>query len=352
MEQGDVVGIIGKNGAGKSTLLKLLSKVTGPTVGSIRARGRIASLLEVGTGFHSEMTGRENIFMNGAILGMTKAEIASKLDEIVDFSGCERYLDTPVKRYSSGMMVRLGFAVAAHLDPEILVVDEVLAVGDAEFQKKAIGKMQDVSKGEGRTVLFVSHNMGSVRQLCNTGVLLENGMVKYRGEIDETIAEYQKSITAYGIQCDLHATDEKVSLVRFDILDENNRSIDVAFPNRPLAIEIDVINKTNVMIDNIDEFTVSIESLFGEGYVVLNNLQIGKQITLKPGTSTIRFEIPNLPLNSGQYRVGLWVSNTNGRLCSTEVARVLTMDATPFYETGKVHFNTRFLLPYTMLIKK
>ena len=165
VEQGDVVGIIGKNGAGKSTLLKLLSKVTGPTVGTIRARGRIGSLLEVGTGFHPEMTGRENIYMNGAIMGMTKSEIDRKLDEIVDFSGCERYIDTPVKRYSSGMTVRLGFAVAAHLEPEILVVDEVLAVGDAEFQKKAIGKMQDVSRGEGRTVLFVSHNMESIKNL-------------------------------------------------------------------------------------------------------------------------------------------------------------------------------------------
>ena len=196
VEQGDVVGIIGKNGAGKSTLLKLLSKVTGPTVGSIRARGRIASLLEVGTGFHSEMTGRENIFMNGAILGMTKAEIAAKLDEIVDFSGCERYLDTPVKRYSSGMMVRLGFAVAAHLDPEILVVDEVLAVGDAEFQKKAIGKMQDVSKGEGRTVLFVSHNMTSIKSLCKTGVLLENGTLREIGEIDPIVTHYLRGDSA------------------------------------------------------------------------------------------------------------------------------------------------------------
>ena len=190
VEQGDVVGIIGKNGAGKSTLLKLLSKVTGPTVGSIRARGRIASLLEVGTGFHSEMTGRENIFMNGAILGMTKQEIASKLDEIVDFSGCERYLDTPVKRYSSGMMVRLGFAVAAHLDPEILVVDEVLAVGDAEFQKKAIGKMQDISKGQGRTVLFVSHSMGAVRNLCKSGILLDKGQIIFSGTAADTIENY------------------------------------------------------------------------------------------------------------------------------------------------------------------
>ena len=190
VEQGDVVGIIGKNGAGKSTLLKLLSRVTGPTTGTIRAHGRIGSLLEVGTGFHGEMTGRENIFMNGAILGMSRAEIQSKLDEIIDFSGCERYIDTPVKRYSSGMTVRLGFAVAAFLEPEILVVDEVLAVGDAEFQKKAIGKMKDVSQGQGRTVLFVSHNMTSVKSLCNTGILLENGMLKEMGPVEPIVAHY------------------------------------------------------------------------------------------------------------------------------------------------------------------
>ncbi len=189
VEEGDVVGIIGKNGAGKSTLLKLLSKVTAPTIGTIRAKGRIASLLEVGTGFHGEMTGRENIYMNGAILGMTKAEIDRKMDEIIDFSGCEKYIDTPVKRYSSGMTVRLGFAVAAFLEPEILVVDEVLAVGDAEFQKKAIGKMQDVASG-GRTVLFVSHNMTSVKQLCKSGILLENGQVAYIGTAEDTIGKY------------------------------------------------------------------------------------------------------------------------------------------------------------------
>ena len=193
VEQGDVVGIIGQNGAGKSTLLKLLSRVTGPTVGSIRARGRIGALLEVGTGFHPEMTGRENIFMNGAIMGMTKAEITRKLDEIVAFSGCERYIDTPVKRYSSGMTVRLGFAVAAHLDPEILVVDEVLAVGDAEFQKKAIGKMQDISRGEGRTVLFVSHNMASIKKLCKNGILLNKGQIAYQGNVIDTVNEYLQS---------------------------------------------------------------------------------------------------------------------------------------------------------------
>ena len=177
VKQGEVLGIIGKNGAGKSTLLKILSRVTAPTTGTIKAKGRIASLLEVGTGFHPELTGRENIYMNGSIMGMTKSEITGKLDEIIDFAGIEKYIDTPAKRYSSGMTVRLGFAIAAHLEPEILVVDEVLAVGDAEFQKKAIGKMQDVSRGEGRTVLFVSHNMGAVEQLCSKAIILEKGMI-------------------------------------------------------------------------------------------------------------------------------------------------------------------------------
>lgn len=193
VEQGDVVGIVGKNGAGKSTLLKILSRVTSPTIGDIKIKGRIASLLEVGTGFHPEMTGRENIFMNGSIMGMNKSEIKNKFDEIVDFAGVAKYVDTPVKRYSSGMIVRLGFAIAAHLEPEILVVDEVLAVGDAEFQKKAIGKMQDVSKGQGRTVLFVSHNMAAVRSLCTRGVMLKNGMIDFVGNIPDTLNHYLKN---------------------------------------------------------------------------------------------------------------------------------------------------------------
>jgi len=190
VEQGDAVGIIGRNGAGKSTLLKILSRVTSPTTGSVKIKGRIASLLEVGTGFHPELTGKENIFLNGAILGMRKAEIKRKFDEIVDFAGVERYVDTPVKRYSSGMYVRLAFAVAAYLESEILIVDEVLAVGDAEFQKKCIGKMGDVSRGEGRTILFVSHNMGSISTLCKTGILLENGNIKTIGNIQKCISSY------------------------------------------------------------------------------------------------------------------------------------------------------------------
>jgi lipopolysaccharide transport system ATP-binding protein len=194
VKQGEVLGIIGRNGAGKSTLLKVLSKVTAPTTGSIKIRGRIASLLEVGTGFHPELTGRENIYLNGAILGMNKAEIRSKFDEIVDFSGVERYIDTPVKRYSSGMYVRLAFAVAAFLEPEILIIDEVLAVGDAEFQKKCLGRMKDVSVNDGRTVLFVSHNMDAVRSLCNRAILMQQGMVDLAGPVVDVVAKYYEGI--------------------------------------------------------------------------------------------------------------------------------------------------------------
>lgn len=190
VEQGDAVGIIGRNGAGKSTLLKILSRVTSPTTGSVKIKGRIASLLEVGTGFHPELSGRENVYLNGAILGMRKAEIKRKFDEILDFAGVERYVDTPVKRYSSGMYVRLAFAVAAHLESEILIVDEVLAVGDAEFQKKCLGKMNEVSKGEGRTVLFVSHNMGSVRRLCNNAFLMDNGNIILQASAEKIINYY------------------------------------------------------------------------------------------------------------------------------------------------------------------
>ena len=245
VEQGDVVGIIGRNGAGKSTLLKLLSRVTAPTTGTIRAKGRIASLLEVGTGFHPEMTGRENIYMNGAIMGMTRAEITRKLDEIVDFSGCERYLDTPVKRYSSGMTVRLGFAIAAHLEPEILVVDEVLAVGEAEFQKKAIGKMQDVSRGEGRTVLFVSHNMGAVKNLCKRGIVLNQGQVAFDGKVDEAIFQYQnKDSILFQKECiltpEMHlfkdSFSQELEITKVSLLNPTN----IIASNEPIQIKLSI----------------------------------------------------------------------------------------------------------------
>lgn len=227
VKRGEVLGIIGKNGAGKSTLLKLLAKVTTPTSGEILMKGRVASLLEVGTGFHPELTGKENIYLNGAILGMTKNEINKKLDEIIDFSGCERYIDTPVKRYSSGMKVRLAFAVAAFLEPEILIVDEVLAVGDAEFQKKAMGKMQDVSSEGGRTVLFVSHNMYSIRQLCNSAVILDKGMIALSGDVEMCIEYY------------LNRSDNKDKSVYIDPL-----KLEMAKCNEFCVEKIEVINNS------------------------------------------------------------------------------------------------------------
>lgn len=205
VKQGEVLGIIGRNGAGKSTLLKILSRTTAPTLGRIKVKGRVASLLEVGTGFHPELNGRENIYLNGAIMGMSKEEIRRKFDEIVDFAGVERYIETPVKRYSSGMYVRLAFAVAAHLDPEILIVDEVLAVGDQEFQKKCLGKMDDVSKKEGRTVLFVSHNMASIKTLCTRVISMRNGMLDFSGTAEETINRYLTSNFDEDLESDLEA---------------------------------------------------------------------------------------------------------------------------------------------------
>ena len=240
VEQGDVVGIIGKNGAGKSTLLKLLSHITAPSTGHITYRGRIASLLEVGTGFHPEMTARDNIYMNGSIMGMGKHEIDRKLDEIVDFAGIERYIDTPVKRFSSGMTVRLGFAVAAFLEPEILVVDEVLAVGDAEFQKKAIGKMQDVSSQGGRTVLFVSHNMASIKSLCNHGILLENGMIKTMGSIEDVIESYIS-------EADLTTRSKKWEVD--DSLDACITGIEIMVKGKSSDQSIDMTDRIKVVVD-------------------------------------------------------------------------------------------------------
>lgn len=243
VQEGEVLGIIGKNGAGKSTLLKILSKVTSPTSGLIKAKGRIASLLEVGTGFHPEMTGRENIFMNGSIMGMSKAEINRKFDEIVDFAGVERYIDTPVKRYSSGMTVRLGFAIAAHLEPEILVVDEVLAVGDADFQKKAIGKMKDVSSEKGRTVLFVSHNLIAVQQLCKSAILLRDGLLSFQSSTNETIQEYLNNNKTNFIHSELrNRIDRKGSqwlkFTKVIICDTENNIIESVICGQDIVIKI------------------------------------------------------------------------------------------------------------------
>ncbi|MDD3038763.1 ABC transporter ATP-binding protein [Bacteroides sp.] len=311
VEQGDVVGIIGKNGAGKSTLLKILSRVTAPTTGTIRAKGRIASLLEVGTGFHPEMTGRENIYMNGAIMGMTKAEIASKIDEIIDFSGCERYIDTPVKRYSSGMTVRLGFAIAAHLDPEILVVDEVLAVGDAEFQKKAIGKMQEVSKGDGRTVLFVSHNMLSMRQLCTTGILLDKGGVCFSGNISDTIATY---IVDQIVQSSFDAGEGDKDVLFLEYAKVYPTKGTVIYNSSEIIIEFGVtIGK------DIPSLVIgfNINSSYGHPLARADYNDNSKKATLNPGSYIFKFKIPPLRFSNGDYKIVFDVAIRNIRNYAT-----------------------------------
>ena len=296
IEQGDAVGIIGRNGAGKSTLLKILSRVTSPTTGKINIKGRVASLLEVGTGFHPELTGRENIYLNGAILGMRKREIDRKLDEIIDFSGVERYIDTPVKRYSSGMYVRLAFAVAAHLESEILIVDEVLAVGDAEFQKKCLGKMGQVSKGEGRTVLFVSHNMGSINKLCNRGLYLNNGRIEFAGDIENTINSYlikKENNKAHKIY---NKSIENIVLIQSEIINCQNKNRNNFRVNEEWKVRI-----TFEVIDNINNYVFAIGLLtFTE---IPINTSWSKPTSLKKGVYSIEFIISNLPLQSGQYRL-------------------------------------------------
>ncbi len=314
VEQGDVVGIIGKNGAGKSTLLKLLSRVTAPTVGEINIRGRIASLLEVGTGFHPEMTGRENIYMNGAIMGMTKAEITRKFDEIVEFSGCERYIDTPVKRYSSGMKVRLGFSVAAHLEPEILVVDEVLAVGDAEFQKKAIGKMQEVSKGGGRTVLFVSHNMAAVRSLCQKGIVLCDGMTDFIGTADEAINHYLTSSAPQPEEQKLmtDCIQKCKSFLKIEEIRINNTPYNSTSLNHGQEV-LDVIVKGNTSEPMRCNVKLIIKKLDGTPMACFaEGLYKGHLYDIRPGEFTINHHI-RLPkyLADGEYAIDLFLIEPN-----------------------------------------
>lgn len=313
IEQGEVLGIIGKNGAGKSTLLKVLSRVTAPTTGSIRARGRIASLLEVGTGFHPEMTGRENIFMNGSIMGMTKAEINRKLDEIVDFAGVEKYIDTPVKRYSSGMTVRLGFAIAAHLEPEILVVDEVLAVGDVEFQKKAIGKMQDISQGGGRTVLFVSHNMPAVKTLCKTGIILENGQISHMGSAEDCVnhylfKEYSEERT-FDINSDIESKHKLFHIENIRVNSTDSRKIYLDESNNIVNISI----SGHVDVPMNVEFIAQIydaNSLLIASYVPTNSS--GRIYKFENGKFSIE-ETIHIPssLTNGEYRLKIDITQRN-----------------------------------------
>lgn len=325
--QGDVLGVIGKNGAGKSTLLKILSRVTSPTTGNIKFNGRMASLLEVGTGFHLEMTGRENIYMNGTIMGMRRAEINKKLDEIVEFSGVAKYLDTPVKRYSSGMTVRLGFAIAAHLEPEILVVDEVLAVGDAEFQKKAVGKMQDVSKSHGRTVLFVSHNMAAIKSLCTSGMVLVNGTQQFHGKIKDAVDFYQENNTLILNKSNCwefgeDAENENIKLNKIKIMPLNGNALDIS---SGVQIEFDFVNKIKNITQDLS-FEVATKDdvlVFHHGVVFAKNRdsQLGRHI--------ITAVIPPDLLNANTYYVNLIFGQNQryglfrkDRLCSFELENI------------------------------
>lgn len=301
IEQGQAVGIIGRNGAGKSTLLKILSRITEPTHGRIEINGRVASLLEVGTGFHPELSGRENIYLNGAILGMSRAEIKSKFDEIVDFSGVEKFLDTPVKRYSSGMFVRLAFAVAAHLEPEILVIDEVLAVGDAEFQKKCLRKMDEVAKGHGRTVLFVSHNLTSVQQLCAHSIWLQNGQLR---AIDDTAKIIDQYLSVRVEKENLFAEKSKdVYISGFNVTGKNEGLV---MPGGPAVFEIRV--RSSRSFSGL-HFGIGVNDKLGLRLFTLFTRYNGQSIDIKPGENTIRCEVDMLPLKSDQYDVHLYVGN-------------------------------------------
>lgn len=333
VKQGEVLGIIGKNGAGKSTLLKILSRVTSPTTGVIKTKGNIASLLEVGTGFHPELTGRENIFLNGAILGMTRTEIDFKLDEIVDFSGCELYIDTPVKRYSSGMKVRLAFAVAAHLEPDILVVDEVLAVGDVEFQKKAIGKMQDISTGDGRTVLFVSHNMAAVKSLCTRAIVLEHGKTVFEGGTEKAINFY---IRNQDIKFQFNSENRKkisndIFIKNIRVCNSRNEVIDTALSGEYIVIEFIIANLNNVdpihvgagvySQEDEQQFHCSTE-VINQPYVSRNNEIIAQ------------LNIPKWPLANGHFYFNFYLRR-NSELMDHIIQGIwIKSEKGDYYETG------------------
>ena len=316
IQQGDAVGIIGRNGAGKSTLLKLMSEVTSPTTGKINIKGRVASLLEVGTGFHPELTGRENIFLNGAILGMRKNEIQRKLEQIIDFSGVERYIDTPVKRYSSGMYVRLAFAVAAHLESEILIVDEVLAVGDAEFQKKCLGKMGDISKGEGRTVLFVSHNLGSINALCTKCILLKNGMLEKYGGTNEVINEYYSIEKDGGVfNIGLGSKNEKIIISKIELYNDDNCGTDKFEFGEAIKIEIEIEALTDIYKPFI---WILVKDSKNDLFAATGMLDGFVPKLFKKGINRFACRFNKLPLLPGTYFIHLGIRANDGLTLLTD----------------------------------
>lgn len=340
INQGDSVGIIGRNGAGKSTLLKILSRVTQPTTGKIYTKGRIASLLEVGTGFHPEMTGRENIYLNGAILGMRKNEIKRKFDEIVDFSGVERYIDTPVKRYSSGMYVRLAFAVAAHLESEILIVDEVLAVGDADFQKKCLGKMNDVSKGEGRTVLFVSHSMASVKKLCNKGVVLHQGTSVFQGKVNEAVDFYENNLIATDRVLEIEYTIEEslpLQLAKVRLL--NNKVNKLFTTIDDLVFEFDIISRNHIEggYITIDLKDINDELIYWSGDYSSDRFKNNIKGIIK-----MECKLPKGLLTSGIYNVSFAVYSPVRGVVQNEFTKVISFEI----EESQTSYLSQFNINY------
>lgn len=337
IEQGDAVGIIGKNGAGKSTLLKLLSRVTAPTTGNIKVKGRVASLLEVGTGFHPELTGRENIYLNGAILGMRKKEITRKMDEIVAFSGVERYIDTPVKRYSSGMYVRLAFAVAAHLESEILIVDEVLAVGDAEFQKKCLGKMGEVSKGEGRTVLFVSHNMASISNLCQSGILLVNGELNAYDKMPDVVTKYQIiNQTSAGELINFNRDGSgSCRVTNISLSSQDHSGINTFKLGDMMKIELTITNFTNYPINDL-RIIIGVYNLNEEGYLRFDSEATNTPITLSNESTVITCKLnEHINIKPDQYKLNILLlqgGNTIDYLVGVQNFSIVNFD---YFQTGK-----------------
>lgn len=340
VNQGERLGIIGRNGAGKSTLLKVLSRIISPTKGRITIEGRVASLLEVGTGFHPELSGRENIYLNGAILGMSRAEIKSRFDEIVEFSEVEKFLDTPVKRYSSGMYVRLAFAVAAHLEPEILIVDEVLAVGDAQFQKKCVGKMEDISKSQGRTILFVSHNMASLANLCNKGIVLEKGaVVKPVCAIQEAVGFYMQSSQNLG-KTDLQSRADRqgnglMKLTGFEIVDATGKSIDVVVCGQKVQFRI-LYSCLNPEKMNGVAVSMAVYGYDGSLYTVLGNEYSSSLFDAVNKEGKFVCDLEKFPLTGGKYSVNISLSRNGEMLDWVQEAAMIDVEDGDFYGTGRI----------------
>jgi len=352
VQEGEVLGIIGHNGAGKSTLLKILSHITEPTMGEVRIQGRVAALLEVGTGFHPELTGRENIYMNGTILGMSKKEIDRKMDEIVEFSGVAKYLDTPVKFYSSGMRVRLGFSVAANLEPEILIVDEVLAVGDTEFQRRCIGKMHDVAQS-GKTVLFVSHNMAAVRSLCSSAILLNKGEVSFSGSVDKVVNRYLShgsSNEEYikDTLCDREEVignkDIEIERIAFQSTD-SKEEINTLLSGLPIEIRIHYRCVDPNRIKHL-HVAIAFSTLLGCESFVCDNLFVNKYLDDVKSSGIFLISIPKWPLNSGKYRYRIHIDNDHSVAFRLENAGEVLVEYGDFFGTGykvPVHLNGCFI---------